>query len=210
MIVSRIRLLCLALACTVSRPLLAQSAADIIRGRVLDDSTHVIAGATVTITRGPDRRVQTATTDATGNYTSRFEQGTGDYLVHVLATGFVSARRRVQRVDGEHELVADFTLARDLTTLATVKVTADKPARASNAVSQYLPETGAAEAWADGVTGRVIVSMAGDLNAIAGTMPGLMITPGGPSVLGASSSSNLATLNGMACFLVSPPTFLNS
>lgn len=54
----------------------AQSA-DIVRGRVLDDSSRALVGASVVITRGPDRLVQSTITDSTGRYSSRFEQGTG-------------------------------------------------------------------------------------------------------------------------------------
>ena len=179
-------------------PLMAQSALETVRGRVVDDSARALVGATVTITRGPDRLVQWDTTDSNGAYSSRFEAGTGDYLVHVTATGFRAARRRVQAQGNERELVADFTLGRDLTLLATVKVKADKPVKASNAASPFNPETGASEKWSDGVNGRVTPGAAGDLNAIAGTMPGVTVTPSGPTMLGAASTSNLTTLNGMA------------
>lgn len=136
----------------VARPLAAQSAraqtagaqtaADLVRGRVIDDSSRAVSGATVNITRGPDRLLLTVKTDSAGHFSSRFENGTGDYLVHVDAIGLKAARRRIQRTANERELVADFTLGRDLTTLATVKVKADKPVRASAGVSQYNPETG--------------------------------------------------------------------
>jgi len=179
-------------------PVAAQSPPETVRGRVIDDSSRALAGAVVTITRGPDRLVQTTMTGADGLYSSRFEPGTGDYLVHVASPGFRAARRRVQRLANERELVADFTLARDLAMLAAVKVTADKPVRASNNISPFTVEPGASEAWSNGVNGRVTPGAAGDLNAIAGTMPGVTMTPGGPSMLGAASSSNLTTLNGMA------------
>lgn len=179
-------------------PLAAQSAPETVRGRVIDDSSHAVAGAAVTITRGPDRLVQTTTTDADGKYSSRFEQGTGDYLVHVAGTGFRAARRRIQAVANERELVADFTLARDLSMLATVNVKADKPVKASNSANAYNPETGASEKWSDGVSGRLTPGSAGDINALAGTIPGVTVTPSGPSMLGAPNTSNLITLNGMA------------
>src|SRR3954453_22419720 len=75
----------------------AQSAPDVVRGRVTDDSAHAVVGATVMITRGPDRLTQQAVTDSTGAYRSRFEEGTGDYLVYVAVAGFKPVRRRVQR-----------------------------------------------------------------------------------------------------------------
>lgn len=184
----------------VARPLTAgaQTAADLVRGRVIDDSSRAVSGATVNITRGPDRLLQTVKTDSAGHFSSRFENGTGDYLVHVDAIGLKAARRRIQRTANERELVADFTLGRDLTTLATVKVKANKPVRANADVSMYNPETGASESWSGGVKDQVTPTLAGDLNAIAGTLPGVTITSSGPSMLGSPSSSNLTTLNGMA------------
>src|SRR5204862_2560908 len=120
----------------------AQSEPDVVRGRVTDDSSRAVVGATVMITRGPDRLTQQTTTDSSGAFSSRFEHGTGDYLVYVSATGFKAERRRVQRQATERELVADFKLARDLTLLAAVKVTAARPERASNTVRANDPEPG--------------------------------------------------------------------
>jgi hypothetical protein len=176
----------------------AQSA-DIVRGRVLDDSSRALVGASVVITRGPDRLVQSTVTDSAGRYSSRFEQGTGDYLVNVSSLGFRTARRRVQRLGNERELVVDFTMGRDLAMLAAVKVTAAKPVRASASISSpYQAETGASEQWVDGVAGRVSANQAGDLGAMAGTIPGVTLTAGGPTMLGTGVGSNLTTLNGMA------------
>jgi hypothetical protein len=171
-------------------------APDILRGRVTDDSSHGLI-TTVMVTRGPDRLTQQARTDSAGNYRVRFDPGTGDYLVYASAPGFKAARRRVQRNANEHEFVVNFTLARDLAMLAAVTVTADKPERASNDVSPYQLETGASERWRDGVNGQIPPSLAGDLNAIAGTMSNVTMTAAGPSVLGSGAESNLTTLNGM-------------
>jgi hypothetical protein len=56
----------------------AQSTApELIRGRVSNDSTGPIAGASVIVTRGPDRFVQQTTTDSMGLFRVRFEQWTG-------------------------------------------------------------------------------------------------------------------------------------
>jgi len=148
--------------------------ADIIRGRVLDDSSRALVGASVVITRGPDRLVQSTVTDSAGRYSSRFEQGTGDYLVNVSSLGFRTARCRVPRLGSVRELVADFTMGRDLAMMAAVKVTAATPVRArANIASTTLAETGASEQWANGVAGRVGINAAGDLGAMAGTIPGV-------------------------------------
>jgi hypothetical protein len=170
---------------------------EVIRGKVTNDSGTAIPAATVMITRGPDRLTQPGTTDAKGMYSIRFEIGTGDYLVYVSAPGFKAVRRRVQRQANEHEFVADFQLVQDIATLATVKVTAEKPVRATNPISPTQPEVGANERWQDGVAGQIPPTVAGDLNAIAGTMSNVTMTAAGPSILGSSGESNLTTLNGM-------------
>jgi Carboxypeptidase regulatory-like domain len=164
-------LLAALLACLSVPSLVAQTATDIIRGRVTNDSSRAVVGALVYITRGPDRAFKQTTTDSAGRYSVAFENGTGDYLVAVSSVGLKSARRRVQRQNSERELVADFTLATDV---------------------------GAAERWADGVNGQVPPSMAGNLSAIAGNAPGMTQGAGGISVLGSGAESNLTTLNGMA------------
>jgi hypothetical protein len=177
----------------------AQQPAEVIRGKVTDDSSHAaMKGVAVMVTRGPDRLTLSATTDSTGSYVVRFDEGTGDYLVYVSATGFKPSRRRVQRQASEHEFVADFAMARDVALLAAMKVTADKPVRATNPVSPTQVETGASEKWTDGINGRIDPTVAGDLNAVAGTMSNVTMGATGPSILGSGSESNLNTLNGMS------------
>ena len=175
----------------------AQQTADIVRGRVIDDSARAVSGAAVMITRGPDRLTLQDTTDSNGSYSVRFEQGTGDYLVYVSATGFKPARRRVQRQAAETELVADFALTRDVAELEAVRVSARRPVRATNTIRPTDPETGASEKWNDGIAGAIPPAAAGDLNATAGTMSNVTLTPQGASILGSGSESNLNTLNGM-------------
>lgn len=192
----RLRFLLVALA-VAARDVAAQSTADVIRGHVTSDSGKTVIGATVVVTRGPDRLSQNTTTDSAGNYGVRFDPGTGDYLVYVASTGLRPARRRVQRQGTERELVANFVLAVDVTLLAAQKVTADRPVRASNQVSPTQPETGASEKFSDGVKGALSPTIAGDLNAIAGTLPNVTLTPSGISILGSDPSSTLTTLNGM-------------
>ena len=175
----------------------AQSTADVVRGRVTTDSGKTVIGATVVVTRGPDRLSQNTTTDSSGNFSVRFDPGTGDYLVYVAFTGLKSARRRVQRQGSERELVANFVLAVDVALLAAQKVTADRPVRANNSISPGQPETGSSEKYSDGVNGAISPTIAGDLNAIAGTLPNVTLTPGGISILGSDPASTLTTLNGM-------------
>ena len=191
------RCLATALFALVSATSVRAQAPDVIKGKIVDDSSRAVAGATVMITRGPDRLVKSDTTDATGSYSVRFEQGTGDYLVFITAPGFKSVRRRVQREQAETEFTANFTLQKDLALLDTVKVRAQRPVRASNPISPTQPETGSNESWLNGVSGLIAPTSAGDLNSIAGTMPNVTITSTGVSILGSGAESNLTTLNGM-------------
>src|SRR5678816_3650402 len=83
-------------ATLVGIPAFAQDVPEIIRGRITDDSSRGVV-ASVMVTRGPDRLTQQTTSDSTGRYSVRFEEGTGDYLVYVTAAGFNPVRRRVTR-----------------------------------------------------------------------------------------------------------------
>ena len=53
------------------------------------------------------------------------------------------------------------------------------------------------EKWSEGVNGQVPPTISGDLNALASTIANITATQSGPAVLGASTESNLTTLNGM-------------
>ena len=189
-----------AFASVAAAPLRAQDPGppETVRGRVTEDSAKMpLPGATVVVTRGPDRLVQQTTTDSAGGFSTRFEQGTGDYLVAVSAPGYKSARRRVQREGTERELVANFELAKDLTQLNAIRVAGQQPVRATNPTGPFQGEPGSAEKWQDGVSGQLPPTVVGDLNATALAMPGVTMTAGGPSILGGGAESNLTTLNGM-------------
>ncbi|HEY0931710.1 MAG TPA: carboxypeptidase-like regulatory domain-containing protein [Gemmatimonas sp.] len=186
-------------------PVVALAQPETIRGRITSDSGRVISAATVFVTRGPDRLVQTVATNDSGRYTVTFDPGTGDYLVAVQAAGFKGARRRITRVGNEREYTADFVLSGNVTSLDAVQVTANQPVRATTAVNPYTQETGSAEAWRQGASAGLPPSVAGDISTTVSTIPGVVMGPGGPSMLGASGTSNLTTLNGMAMGASSVP-----
>src|SRR3954462_184710 len=190
-------ILVIALVAALTSPVAAQQAADVLHGRVVNDSGKVVAGATVIVTRGPDRATQQVTSDSSGNWTVRFDPGTGDYLVYIASPGLKSARRRVQREQIERELVANFTLSTDVEMLAATRIPARKPVRATNPITPTTGEPGAAEKWSDGVNGQLPPTVAGDLSALAATMSGVTMTGAGASILGSSAASTLTTLNGM-------------
>jgi carboxypeptidase family protein len=170
---------------------------EIVRGTVTRADGAPVAGADVIATRAPDRVYKSTKSDSAGHYFIDWPDGTGDYLVHVAAIGFDAFRKRVTST-GDTVLVVDAKLTSQnaVQALAPVVTTAarSKPTR------DQLPlgDPGTSEQTTSGMNGTLPPGLAGDLSAIAGTMPGVLTTPQGPSVLGLSSSQNSTTLNGMS------------
>ncbi len=191
-------LVALLIASVALAPSASAQNAETLRGRVTSDSGKVLTGATVIVTRGPDRLVQQGVTTDSGTYRITFENGTGDYLIAVQATGYKPARRRVTRVGTEREFVADFVMSSNVVSLAAMKIQANLPVRASVSVSANNPETGSSERFNEGMISGLPPNMAGDINTTVSTIPGATMAGGGLSMLGASGTSNLTTLNGMA------------
>lgn len=172
--------------------------ADTLVGRVTTDSGVAIAGAEVLATRAPDRAFKSALTDASGNYHIVFEQGTGDYLLHVTAVGRETVRFRVRRSGTETTLSHDFQLKpASVQQLETVTVQAQgaKPERDREFPSQTPGESGHN---VDGVTSAIPPDQRGNIAASAATVPGVSVTPQGISVLGLDPAQNRTTLNGMS------------
>ncbi len=171
---------------------------DIIRGTVTSDSGKAVAGADVIVTRAPDRAFESTKTDDAGRYQIEWADGTGDYLVHVSAVGYDTFRKRVTRTGTDSVFVVDVKLSSGKAqVLAPVVTRASKPKPARN--EGIRTDVGASQQLSGGVTGAVSPDQAGDIAALAGTIPGVMLTPdGGISVLGLGSAQNSTTLNGMA------------
>jgi hypothetical protein len=171
---------------------------DVIRGRVTTDSGVAIAGAEIAVTMAPDRNTQFATSDSGGRYEVVFERGTGDYLVHVAAPTRLAFRKRVTRTGADSVFTVDAVLKPAVQQLAAVQVQARRQRPARDGGSMGL-SVGAAEQVSNGVNGRIAPDQAGNLDAIASSMPGVTATPGGGiSVLGLPPSQNSTMLNGLA------------
>lgn len=188
--------LCYLVAVTTSSAL-AQDRTEIIRGSVVADTGRPVAGASVRVTRAPDRLLFQTTTDSSGNYRLIIPDGTGDYLIHISALGRAPFRKRALRSPGDSAIVVDAVLRSGAQQLAVVQIQAKKPKPTRDA--PFGPEVGASEKVADGVTAAVPPDLAGDITAIAITIPGVTGLPnGGFSVLGLGSQQNSTTLGGLA------------
>jgi hypothetical protein len=170
---------------------------DVIRGRVTTaESSHAIPDAEVIATMAPDRIVFRTSTDSTGRYELVITPATGDYLVYISAPGRVTFRKRVTSGSRDTVFVVDAALAKAVQTLQAVRTVARRipPTR-----EDHLGE-GVGTSMGEGVSvaGALSPDQAGDLNALAALVPGVVTNPDGTiSFGGMDASQNRTTLNGM-------------
>jgi len=175
----------------------AQGHTDIIQGRVTTDSGMVLPGADVIITMAPDRLSKFGKTDAAGHYMIAFPNGTGDFLVHISALGRATLRKRVTGVGLDTVFTVNAKLGPAVNRLQSVNVTAKRVVKPDRDPA-FGKSTGAAETDAGTYAASLAPDQRGDLNALAGTVPGVTLTPGGVSVLGLAGNQSNVTLDGMA------------
>ena len=187
-----------ALACSLISPaILRAQHIDVIRGRVTTDSGVAIDSAAIIVTRAPDRVTFQGTADRQGRYQILIANGTGDYLVHISAVGRQAFRKRLLRTGADTVFTLDAKLGPAVQQLAAVAVQAATPPKPPRGATRIFgTEAGAAEKFIDGVTSSIPPDQLGDLNAAAATVPGLSVTPAGPSAFGLGASANSTTLNG--------------
>ena len=180
-------------------PLSAQAQREqVLSGRVLGDSSRPLGGAVVSVTMAPARTLKQDTTTADGLWRIRFSAPSGDYLVHIAVPGRNTFRKRVTASPTDSLIAVDATLASSVQQLAAVTVEAKrpKPAREGDAM---LPDGISSEQVISGVNGAVTADLAGDLAAMAGTIPGIVLAPGGGvSAFGLDASQSSTTLNGLS------------
>ncbi|MEO8622501.1 MAG: carboxypeptidase regulatory-like domain-containing protein [bacterium] len=192
--------LLLALTCALASTAAAQAPTrhERIRGTVTDSAGKPIPGAEVIATRAPDRAFKSATSGAAGDYSIDWPEGTGDYLVHASAVGYEAFRKRATNPGTDSVLTLNISMKAiaKVQELAAVVTTARKPKPTRN--PPFGADVGAAEQQSGGLNGTISPDLAGDLSAIAGTLPGVQSTTGGISVLGLGADQNSTTLNGMS------------
>jgi hypothetical protein len=169
--------------------------AEVIRGRVTNDSARALAGVTVIATMAPDRTFRQAVTDSGGRYEIRFDQGTGDYLVYSAPTGYRAFRRRIA-VGPTAEITVDIRLVFEAAQLAAVRVTATKPRPIPD--GGFARDPTATEFNTMGVIGGLSPDMAGNLAALAATVPGISVTSDGQITAFGLPGQVTTTFNGMS------------
>lgn len=186
----------LALTAT-TRSLAAQTRHEIVRGRVTSDSGRAVRRADVIVTRTTDRAGKTTMSDADGQYSVDWPDGTGDYAVTVSAAGFQTLSVHVTRVGSDSIVVANVRLTSGGQRLAPVVSQARRPVPDRDP-SSFGAGGSEANTVAQNAARRLAPDQAGDINAIAAMLPGVAAVPGGISVLGLGPGQNSVTMNGMA------------
>jgi Carboxypeptidase regulatory-like domain len=176
---------------------LAAQSTQVVSGRVLSDSTAPLAGAVVSVTMAPERILRQDTTHADGRWRITFTSPTGDYLVHIAAPGRTAFRKRVTAPATDSLVIVDATLALVVQELAPVKVEAQRP-KPEREGDVYTPDPASSEYLPYGIYGAVTPDLAGNLAAMANTIPGLSAVPGGVSAFGLDPSQSSTTLNGLS------------
>lgn len=177
----------------------AQQRPHIIRGRVATDSGAAIPGADVIVTIAPTTESIASTSDSTGGYRIVIPNATGEYLIYISALGRRPFRQRVAIPANDTVAIVNATLPLLVTRLAGVQVRGQHPRAPRSLDLDAGPQTtNGNNHIADGVTNALPPELQGNLDAMAGMIPGLSVTSNGVSAFGLASDANLTTLNGMS------------
>ncbi len=184
---------------------MAQHSVQVVRGAVTSDNGIAIADAHVSIIMAPNRELFQTVSDSSGQFRVDIPNGTGDYLVHVNVLGWKPFQVRIMpatggaRSDSVHILqVRLIPLTANETNQLQAVLVQGKREKPRRDPLPFGATTGGNDAQVFGVSGAIPPDLAGDINAVAATLPGVTGTSSGISVLGLSSDQNLTTLNGMA------------
>ena len=188
----------LALVALLAASRLSAQQADMIRGRVSTPERKGVENARITVTSIPGNVTRNATTDRDGRYAVTFASGEGDYWVAVSAIGFAPRRFEVKRLADEAILVGDVRLQVMAVNLEAMRIQADRarPTRSGGGSDISGTEKSVGSATAD-------PNDAGNLSALAASVPGVQLIPGAGgeadqfSVFGLGGDQNSTTLNGL-------------
>jgi len=167
----------------------AQSATEIIRGRVLGPDSLPLPQAEVRVTGLVSRMMQSARTDARGSYTLVFPQAEGEYLVAVRRLGFRTASFRLSRVGLSPILGSDVYLQPASTVLERVVVTAGPVIGERSAIG---------EVGSGALADSLFLADPSRLMELLLSIPGIASMDDSTfSVMGASATGNITTLDGV-------------
>ncbi len=203
------RLVGLAAGLALVAPAQAQQQTDIIRGRVTGPDTLPIQGARIEATSYQGNITKSATTDRSGRFQIIFVNGEGDYWLEVSKIGYNRRRFEIKKVGDEQVMLADARLTSAIVSLDAVNITGDNRALV-NRNSRGADVSGGDKPLSS-TSALLPPDQAGNLAAMASTIPGIQLIPGMDggadmfSALGLSGDQNNTTFNGLGSGVSSLP-----
>ena len=167
----------------------AQGSTEIIRGRVLGPDSVPLLQAEVRVTGLVSRMTQMARTDSRGSYTLVFPQAEGEYLVAVRRLGFRTASFRLSRVGLSPVLGSDVYMQPVSQVLERVIVTAGPTIGERSAIG---------EVGSGALADSLFLADPSRLMELLLSIPGISLDDSTFSVLGAASTGNVTTLDGIS------------
>jgi hypothetical protein len=177
----------------------SQTRPHIIQGRVTSDSGAALSAADVIVTVAPTAETILGKTDASGAYRLTIANPTGEYILNISALGYKPFRQRVTIPAGDTIATVNAKLAANVQQVAAVRVQATRPRPPrSFGADNGPPAADGTNKQIDGVVNALPPELQGNIDAMAGLIPGLSLTPGGFSAFGLGPDANMKTLNGMS------------
>ena len=196
-----------------ARDALAQaSQTDVIRGRVTGPDSLPVEGVHIKATSNQGLVAKTTTTDKNGRFTIIYINGEGDYWLDFTRLGFAPKRFELKKIGDEEVMIANARMTSTIATLDAVDVVANR--------DRQLPNRNAPDADVSGgdrplTNALVAPDQAGNLAAMAATIPGIQLIPGLDgaadmfSVLGLTGDQNNTTFNALGSGISAlPPDIL--
>lgn len=186
---------CLATA-LVARSASAQQS-DIIRGKIVGPDSQPVVNANVNIVDLESGISKPTKTNKDGRYGLQIPNGSGNYMVYITAIGFTKKQFNLKRVADEEILIGDTRLS--AATLDRVDVVAQGARQTAGRNSTTTDVSGTDRAVGNS---GVAAGDAGNLAAMAASIPGFQLIPGldgNPdmfSALGLNPDQNGSSLNG--------------
>src|SRR4051812_29692387 len=171
-----------------------------------------IQGVSVRATSYAGSVLKQATTDKRGQFTIIFINGEGDYWIDVIKLGFAPKRFEIKRIGDEDVLLANTHMSSTIASLDPMTIVDSRVRQLPNRNSTGVDVSGGDRPLTNA---GLPPDQAGNLAAMAATIPGIQLIPGldgAPdmfSVLGLSGDQNNVTFNGLGSGISAlPPDIL--
>lgn len=181
---------------------------DVIRGRIIGPDSQPIARVNVKAVSYVGAITKTTQTDRNGRFTITYPNGEGDYWIELTAIGYLPRRFQIKRIADEEVLNANARMTINAPTLDPMSITTQGVRALPPRAGTTADVSGTEKALTN--TG-LPPDLAGNLAAMAATIPGIQLIPGLDgaadmfSALGLSPDQNATTFEGLGSAISNLP-----